>query len=74
MARGRIVSLKPAKAKRRGLLAHIAGKKRTQVMSVSGMDGSSTLSLVHIWLFLSFFPTADDLLPFGRKKGWGGQG
>lgn len=31
-------------------------------MWVSGMDGSSILSPVHVWLFLSFFPVADELL------------
>lgn len=44
------------------MLAYIAGKKRTQVMWASGMDGSGILSPVHVWLFLSFFPVADNLL------------
>ena len=53
------------------MLAYIAEKTRTQVMWVSGMDGSSILSPVHVWLFLSFFPVADDLLHVVGRRGQG---
>lgn len=68
MTRSRISKTKSAKAKKRNLLAHTAGKK-TQVMWVSGMNRSSAFSPVHAWLFLSFFPVTDDLLSHGRGVG-----
>lgn len=40
-------------------------------MWVSGMDGASILSPVHVWLFLSFFLVEDDLLHVVGRRGQG---